>query len=387
MSLKVLHLSSGNLYGGVEVMLATLARERGHCPAMEPHFALCFPGRLSEELAALGTPATMLGPVKSRFPWQIWKVRRELRKLLSRHAFDVVVCHMPWPHAIFGPAVRQAGIPLVFWMHGPAQGVNWIERWARRCIPDLVVCNSRFTAGSRRNLFPEAAVSHAVIHCPVSNSALPLSATDRVAVRAEFSTSPDACVIIQVGRMEPCKGHGLHLEALARMADVPNWICWIVGGSQRTMELRYSDALKDRVAELGIGDRVRFLGERSDVPRLLASADVFCQPNVAPDSFGISFVEALNAGLPVVTSALGGALEIVDERCGRMVAANDSGALATVLRELVANPKLRETLGSFGPHRARELTAPESVLPTLEGALSKLIKKHPETDPVLAGVF
>ena len=70
MSLKVLHISSGNLYGGVETLLATLARERDACQEMEPHFALCFEGRLSSELSAVSIPATILGPVRTRAPWR-----------------------------------------------------------------------------------------------------------------------------------------------------------------------------------------------------------------------------------------------------------------------------------------------------------------------------
>ena len=65
----------------------------------------------------------------------------------------------------------------------------------------------------------------------------------------------------------------------------------------------------------GVADRVRFLGQRSDVPRLMAAADVFCQPNAGPEPFGVVFVEALYAGLPVVTSAFGGAVEVVERPC------------------------------------------------------------------------
>jgi hypothetical protein len=61
--LRVLHVSSGNLYGGVEVILATLARLRHLCPEMEPHFGVCYEGRLSQELTAAGAPVHMLGRV------------------------------------------------------------------------------------------------------------------------------------------------------------------------------------------------------------------------------------------------------------------------------------------------------------------------------------
>ena len=64
---------------------------------------------------------------------------------------------------------------------------------------------------------------------------------------------------------------------------------------------------------------MRWLGQRRDVPELLAAADIYCQPNVGAEPFGIVFVEALYTGLPVVTTALGGALEIIDASCGVLV--------------------------------------------------------------------
>jgi glycosyltransferase involved in cell wall biosynthesis len=91
---------------------------------------------------------------------------------------------------------------------------------------------------------------------------------------------------------------------------------------------------------------VRFLGQRSDVPRLLAGADLFCQPNTAPEPFGISLVEALQAGLPVVTSGVGGACEIVDASCGLLTPPGDSTALADALKRLVIDRELRVRLGA-----------------------------------------
>ena len=64
---------------------------------------------------------------------------------------------------------------------------------------------------------------------------------------------------------------------------------------------------------------------------VLGAADIFCQLNASPEPFGIVLVEALAAGLPVVTAASGGACEVVDESCGELVAPGDSRALARVL--------------------------------------------------------
>ena len=371
--MKVLHISSGNLYGGVEVFLATLSRERACCPEMEPHFALCFEGRLSQELTALGTLANMLGAVQTRFPWQVWLARRRLAALLREGAFDVVVCHMAWAQAIFGPVVRRAGLPLIFWMHDVAQGKHWIERWAALCPPALAICNSRFTAGSLPKLFPRSTPPHEVVYCPVSPPTISLDPQERAALRASLDTPPDACVIIQVGRMEPYKGHTLHLDALARIADLPGWVCWIVGGAQRPHEHSYLASLKEQAAAAGIGERVRFTGSRHDVPALLQSADIFCQPNLGPEPFGIVFIEALYAGLPVVTAAQGGALEIIDQTCGCLVSSDSPGTLADTIRQLITHNHLHDSFGAACPARATRLCAPSSVLGELTKALTDLL--------------
>ena len=107
----------------------------------------------------------------------------------------------------------------------------------------------------------------------------------------------------------------------------------------------YIDSLRAQATRLRLNDRVRFVGERADVPRLLAAADIYCQPNISPEPFGIAFIEALAAGLPVVTSAIGGAMEIVDDTCGQLVPASDPAALSAALRRLVGDPEERARLG------------------------------------------
>src|SRR5262249_45899090 len=108
----------------------------------------------------------------------------------------------------------------------------------------------------------------------------------------------------------------------------------------------------------GIAGRVRFLGQRADVPRLMAAADIFCQPNTGPEPFGIVLVEALYAGLPVVTSGFGGAVEVVDETCGVLTSPGDPDSVAAALQALVFDPPRRRALGAGGPARATALCNP-----------------------------
>lgn len=351
--MRVLHVYSGNMYGGVESHLVALARHQDLCPVMESHFALCFEGRLSLELTGAGGRIHLLGNVRVSRPATVWRARRALRTLLQRNSFDVVICHLAWSQAIFGPVVRAARLPLVFWLHGATGGRHWSERWARRTPPDLALCNSHFTASTLPHMFPR--VRSEVVYCLTSLPERSAPAADRVATRAELDTPENATVIVQVSRMEASKGHSVHLEALSLISDLPNWVCWQVGGVQRSHEIKYCKDLKSNAAQLGIADRVRFLGQRTDVPNLLAAADVYCQPNTSPEGFGLTFIEALNARLPVVTTAIGGAEEIINHTCGFLVPPNDPRALASTLRELIVNQSLRAKLGAAGPSRAEKI--------------------------------
>lgn len=378
--MRVLHVHSGNLYGGVETLLRTLALcgepRRGLTrPATETHFALCFEGRLLDELTAAGASAHVLGGARVSRPFSVWRARRALGSLLRGTRFDVVVCHSPWTQMVFGPAVRESGLPLVFWMHAPADGRHWLERWARRTTPDLVVCNSRFTAATLPALYPRARAE--VVYCPVAPpDASHAAPCERERVREELGTPPDATVIIQVSRMEEWKGQRLHLEALGRLREVPGWVCWMVGGGQRPSEVKYAEELCAAARRLGVAGRVRFPGARGDVSRLLAAADIFCQPNTGPEPFGLAFVEAMLARLPVVTAAHGGAPEVVDESCGVLVAPGDASALASALRQLIEGGALRRELGAGGYARAREVCDPATQVARLGELFSTVTRRR-----------
>jgi glycosyltransferase involved in cell wall biosynthesis len=124
-----------------------------------------------------------------------------------------------------------------------------------------------------------------------------------------------------------------------------SWVLWIAGGAQRPAEARYLDQLRKRVAELQLTERVRFLGERADVPQLLAAADIFCQTNLEPEPLGLSIVEALSAGLPVVTTRAGGPAEFLDPRCAILLDGHDPDLLATQLARLVQDEEARRLMG------------------------------------------
>lgn len=156
---------------------------------------------------------------------------------------------------------------------------------------------------------------------------------------------------MQTSRLERPKGHALLLQALGRLADLPDWVCWVAGGAHRPDEQEYLAELEKIATDLGITSRVRFLGDRTDVRELLAAADVHCQPNASPD-------------------AVGGALEIVDDSCGILLPAGDLAAWTSNLGRLIREPAFRARLGAAGPARARELCDPVQQMTRLSRLLT-----------------
>ena len=341
-------------------MLTTLAE----CGQGRFEFAVAAEGRLLTELRERGAHVHFLGDVRLRNPSSILRARHLLRAILRTRQPTGVVCHAPWSHALFAGAARSSGVPTVLWQHDRAAGGSLVERACRAAGADLVICNSHWTARTAAVLQPDA--PSRVIYCPVTSAAA--SADVRRRTRAVMGASAEHVVVLAASRLEPWKGHLDLIRALSRLAVRP-WVLWIAGGAQRPHERAYLAEIDAEVRGLGIDSRVRFLGERQDIRELLAGADALAQANIEPEPFGVIFAEALLAAVPVVTTNMGGAPEIVSSSCGRLVDPGDVGVLADALDELIADAPLRATLGAAGPAHAAARCDPSRVLPQIDEAL------------------
>jgi glycosyltransferase involved in cell wall biosynthesis len=379
--LKVLHLSAGNLYGGVETFLTTLARLRHLAPEMEPEFGLCFRGRLWDELAAAGVPVHDLGQARFSRPWTVVRTRRRLSRLLTAVKYQVVVCQMSWVQALFGGVAAHFPAGFVAHFHGPRCG-GWLESLAGRFRPRLIIGPSRHTVESYRPFFPgvplEVLNPPIVSHVVESPELLP---GERAALRRQFAAGPDDVVILQASRIESWKGHDQVLKALGRLRDLPAWRFWVAGGVQRPSEESYSHSLRVLARELQIADRVEFLGQRADVPRLMRAADVYCQGNRGPEGFSSAFIEASFCALPIVTTDLGGAGEMIDAETGILLPpGEDVTALAGALRLVLTDPGRRAAMGGRAREKAIRLCDPRQQIPRLAGYL-RAAAMTPSSEP------
>jgi glycosyltransferase involved in cell wall biosynthesis len=369
--LRLLHVAGGNLYGGVERMLVTIARHQAPNAGARHEFAVCFPGRLREELEAAGESVHDLGPARFSRPWTVFCARRNLRRLMQESDTDCVVFHGCWPLAALGWRKANTACCTLLWVHNAVNGGHWVERLGARRHLDHFVANSHWTYDLAHRWRPRT--QGTVICCPVDLPSQPLPRSGRV--RREFGVGDETIVVVQVSRLELGKGHRFLIEAarvLESLPQSPPWEIWFVGGPQRPAEQAYQRSLLEMVANFRLEHRIRWLGQRSDVDVVLADADVFCQPNVSPESLGLVFLEAMAQGLPIVSSDFGGAREIVPALAGLLVPPGDTAALTRVLEQLIADPGVRSRLKAAGPGHARRLADPAARLTDLEALVGRI---------------
>ncbi|MGE0057277.1 MAG: glycosyltransferase family 4 protein [Dehalococcoidia bacterium] len=152
--------------------------------------------------------------------------------------------------------------------------------------------------------------------------------------------------LVFVGRLIQNKGPQFLIEALPGVfARHPEATLWMVGDGP----LRAS--LEARCRELGIADRVQFLGTRSDVADLMRDCDVFVRPSLM-EGLPLTVLEAMASGLPAVATPVGGTAEVLqDGVTGRLVPPRDVAAIETALDGLLSDADLRRRMGAAARHQ------------------------------------
>jgi glycosyltransferase involved in cell wall biosynthesis len=190
----------------------------------------------------------------------------------------------------------------------------------------------------------------------VVHNGIPLVAFDRLtsrARRASLTGDAERPIVLTTARLAEQKGQGYLLEAAAL---VPEATFVLAGdGPDRA-------GLEARARDLGLTDRVLFLGHRHDVPDLLASCDLFVLPSLF-EGHPLSILEAMAAGRPVIATAIGGTDEaVIHRQTGILIPPADSVALASAITAVLTDPVLARRLGEAGRARVRRKFAAEIMV-------------------------
>jgi glycosyltransferase involved in cell wall biosynthesis len=199
----------------------------------------------------------------------------------------------------------------------------------------------------------------------------------RQAVRQELSISADAPVVTTVSRLYPGKGPEDLVRCLPALRSKHPDIVLVVVGEE--IIPGYKQHLCQVAQDLGVADAIRIVGFRSDIPDMMAAADVFAMASLA-EPFGLVYLEAMAMRLPVVAYASGGTPEVVvDGITGLLSDPGDGGQLTANILSLLGNPMRRHQMGAAGRQRVESrFTTPRMAADV--DALYKRVTSGPGVD-------
>lgn len=318
--------------GGAETVVGDLAT---HLTGHGDRVAVASePGWRAAQLAEIGV-GTVAVPLRSRGPHPLARAAARIRQEVRRRPVDVVHAHNVRASlaAHLGARWPLGGPPLVSTVHGLAEqdyrgAVRVLER-----VADRVVAVSEDVA--------DRLVRHGLRRVPVEvveNAADLRTLPGRETARAELGLPAAVPVVLCVARLAPPKRHDLLVEA---WRQVPAPAVLLVAGDGE-----HRDALAAQVRAAGLGERVRLLGRRADVARLLAASDVAVLPSDR-EGLPMTVLEAFGAGVPVVASAVGG-LRSLDPRAVELVTPGSADALAAGLGAVLGSAVRRAAMAEAG---------------------------------------
>jgi glycosyltransferase involved in cell wall biosynthesis len=176
---------------------------------------------------------------------------------------------------------------------------------------------------------------------PVNHKHSQLSST----LRSDLGLGNEQPMVLTVARLDKQKGHTYLLEAIRQVPEAK--FVFAGSGPERC-------SLEAQAEDLGVGERVIFLGHRDDITDLLACSDLFVLPSIY-EGLPLSILEAMDAGKAVVATAVGGTPELVREgETGFLVPKRDPAALGGAIQKLLSDPKLSIRMGKAGKARVQQ---------------------------------
>lgn len=281
--------------------------------------------------------------------WKMWR-------LTGRERYDLIQAHWVIPNspvAVLVGLLRR--IPVVISLHGSdvymaerIKPVGWVARWAFRRAAAVTASSPDLLERAQRLAAPKSAGRSAVIPYGVDPATFKTPERPRAEIRQGLGFGPDQPVLLMVGRLVYKKGFEYALRALPGVLETFPESVLVIAGAGDLLQ-----PLQELAAELNIQNKVRFEGAvaHDRLPDYLAACDLFLLPSIVDDQGNVdglpnTLLEAMSMGKAAIASAVAGVpLAMTDGENGRLVPQRDPAALTRAIRELLADPALRERYG------------------------------------------
>ena len=331
--LRILHVIAPADFGGLERVVHGLAvgqRRRGHHVNV---LAVLDHGREADhpvvaELVADGVPVD----VAALPPRAYREERRQMRRALERHGPHVVHTHGARVDVLDAPVARRAGFGTVTTVHGFTGGgpknrlYEYLQRRSMRRADAVVIVSP-----AQLEVLAGAGIPRARIHTVPNAWAGGRTAIERNDARRRLGIEPTTRPVLGwVGRLTPEKGPDVFLRAAALLRDVDPLAVFVGAGRRRA-------ALEALAGQLGVSDQVRWTGRIDGAGALLGAFDLFVMSS-RTEGTPIILFEAIDAGVPVVATAVGGIPNVIGPDEGILAKPEDPAALADAVRMALRDP-------------------------------------------------
>jgi glycosyltransferase involved in cell wall biosynthesis len=364
--MRVLYVNQTAAISGAERSLLDLL---GALPADVDPVLACPDGPLARRARTLGVPWRRIPATDASFRLHPRHTSRALLELSAQAAAVHTVGRSMRPQlvhanttraAIAAVAARRLGGPPVVahirdWVP-PGRAATMTLRFVASGAA-LTLANSRFAAGQ----LASGSGTVRVVHNPVDHRRFAPGIVQRADARRRLGLDEGDEVLAVIAQLTPWKGQAEAVE-MARLLrrERPRLRLLLVGSAKFTApgtrfdNASYARRLEERVTEEGLQDTVRLLGEREDVPGIMAALDLLLLPSWR-EAFGRVAAEAMAVGVPVLATDVGGPAEIVRDRVdGLLLPPRAPATWAAAAAQLLDDPRRRATMGRAGVQRARE---------------------------------
>lgn len=360
-------ITRGDTIGGAQMHVKDIAKklqDDGH----EVTVLFGKKGLFSELLASLGINYCVVDQlVREINIVQDLKALKSIVNKIKSMQPDIIAIHSSKVGIIGRIAAKITATPVVFTAHGWSftEGVSpkkrmlyrWIEKFGM-FFSDKVITVSNYDkqlalkkgVGSDRKIFTIQNGIHDI--------------------NKSFFSSPEKSPpnIIMVARFQNQKDHLSLIKALHKLKDL-KWNLQLVGEDGGMQQ-----SVKDLVTELKMGERIEFLGSRSDVDELLSNSHIFILTSFW-EGLPLSILEAMRAGLPVIVSNVGGVNEaVINGETGFVV--NDFENLVKSLEVLIQSPETREKMGKLGRKRYVRYFTFDQMYDSIYALYQEVIAQH-----------
>ncbi len=368
---RLLILTVGFAVGGAEQLVLTTA-PRLQRDGFEVTVA-CLKGWgvLGNELEARGVRSIALGAT-GMFDL---RVLGRLLSILRRDRIQIIRGHLFWANLVARIVGRLASVPVIVTTHHDTfSWMRWYHRLAERLTAPLSDVVTTCSESVRRQAMETFGLGPGRVRTLRNAIEIPDVIPDtatRARVRRELGASPGDLLIGTLGRLdEPKKGLAVFLAAARLLSrEFPRLRFAIIGAGPARA------SLEERAAREGVSHCTVFPGIRRDVPEIMRALDLLAQPSLW-EGFGLTIVEAMAVGTPVVASRVGGIPEVVEEGVtGLLVPPGDPQALASACARLLKDPESAARMGQAGIARARTEFGIERLVREIEVLYRELLDR------------